>query len=136
MVNALENVVGNELYGSLVGKVGATAKGGFDSATDAQGNAMKDANGNLINAKFTLKPLSSLGTEQIATQDAKHLMKHFDTISVQDANDIITSPALESKIVDKYSRALLNVRNAGFTSVPADLADAINNGLEVPSTYR
>ena len=98
---ALNNAINRDNYSTLVSKRGAIAKGGF-----------KLEDGRVTGYNLDL---GGVGTEQLATQDAKSLADNFDQVKAEEAWLVLNNEELRSKISDAESRKLLERKAAEYT---------------------
>ena len=97
---AVNNAIYRDNYGSLLGKRGGIAKGGFNSA-----------------GVWEIK-IEKLATEALATQDPASLRDNFAKIKQAEANRIISDPNLLSRIGDVDAENLIRARASGATVPP------------------
>lgn len=100
---AINNAINRDNYSTLVSKRGGIAKGGYDY----------DADGKITGFNIDL---SGVGTEQLATQDAKSLITNFSQIKPEEASLVLANEELRSKISDATALHALTLRSQGATT--------------------
>ncbi|HEX8390084.1 MAG TPA: hypothetical protein VF597_01555 [Candidatus Saccharimonadales bacterium] len=116
---AINNAIQRDSYGDLVGKRGDVAKGGFD------GDGVYRTNSGV----------TPLGTKDLASQDFATLRDNFDSISAQQAQAILSNPALNGSVSDEYARATLRVKAEGGTTLPPEIVAASAAKAPLPQQY-